>query len=264
MKTKKKLRIQLFDDEGFQVQDRLVEQDIELYQGPKDVHKGPMRIEVNLWEQKDIDGFIEYLKKMRGELPMHAPGKHKPKKTGSKIALEPQHREQILDYIKGLETQDKVIAYLREEGFEFVTYEYLESLELADKTGIIDKHKEKYQWMLKLVKKAKNPLNSKYDPTLCFGFKIVGKKLESFVIYLYGEKHSVQKKPWKDTKKLSFKNTEMINFPPYMMQEEKDKFRAELAHYRQYPEKKLSKFFKRWMKDVEFRNQEEMLKRAND
>jgi len=262
MKTKKKLRLQLFDDEGYQIEDRLVEQDIELYQGPKKIHEGPMKVEVNLFEQKDVDGFIEYLKKLQGKLPLYTPGKKKPKSTSTQTILEPQHREDIINHTLTLENQDSIIKYLREEGFEFLTFDYINSLELD--TGISDKHKEKYQWMMKLVKKAKNPLNNKYDPTLCFGFKLVGQKINTFVIYLYKKKHKVVKLPWEDKRKLSFKNTEMIKFAPYMIQEEKDKFRVELYQLRQNSDKKPSKFFKRWIKDVEFKDKPEMLKRIDD
>lgn len=263
MKVQKKIRIQTFDTDGNQMQDRLVQQDIELNTGPKDVHKGPLKVEVNLFEQDDVDNFIEYLKKLRGDLPLETPGKHKPKKVGKgKTVLEPQHREEIIKYSCSLGTQDELIKYLREEGFEFLTSDYMQSLELQ--TGISDKHQDKYQWMLKLVKKTKNPLNNKYDPTLCFGIKYVGKKIDTFVIYLYSEKHKVVKMPWKDKKKLSFKNTEMIKFPPYMVQEERDNFRVQLFDLRRFPDRKPSKFFKRWMKDVEFKDKNEIKERAND
>lgn len=263
MKIKKKLRIQSFDNEGYQINDRLVEQDIEFNTGPKDVHKGPLRIEVNLWEQSDVEGFINYLRKLVGELPIETPGKVKTKKQGTlKTVMAPEHREEIITQSLEHENQDLVIDYLRSTGFEFLTYDYIDSLGLN--TGISDVHKEKYQWMLKVVKKAKNPLNNKYDPTLCFGFKLVGNKIETFVIYLYAEKHKVVKMPWKDKQKLSFKNTEMIKFPPYMIQEEKDKFRVELDFLKRFEDKKPSKFFIRWSKDVEFKGKTEILKRQDD
>lgn len=263
MKIKKKLRIQSFDNEGYQINDRLVEQDIEFATGPKDVHKGPMKIEVNLWEQDDVDKFINYLKKLLGELPLETPGKVKTKKAGTlKSILAPEHREEIIAEALKIENQDEVIEYLRSTGFEFLTYDYITSLGLN--TGISDNHKEKYQWMLKIVKKAKNPLNNKYDPTLCFGFKLIGNKIGTFVIYLYAEKHKVVKTPWKDKNKLSFKNTEMIKFPPYMIQEEKDKFRVELDFLKRFEDKKPSKFFIRWAQDVEFKDKGEILKRKDD
>lgn len=263
MKIKKKLRIQAFDDEGFQLQDRLVEQDIELYNGPKDVHKGPLKIEVNLWEKDDIAKFKDYLDKLTGLVPLEAPGKHKPQKIkASKIVLEPEQRTELANLIIQSESQDKAIAELRKQGFEFLTFDYINSLGLD--TGVNDLHKEKYQWMLKLVKKAKNPLNNKYDPMLCFGFKIVGKKIGTFVIYLNREKHKIAKMSWEDKRKLSFKDTEMIKFPTYMIQEERDKFRSEIYQLRQDTEKKPSKFFNRWAPDVEFKDKTEILKRNNE
>ena len=263
MKTKKKIRIQTFDNEGYQIQDRLVEQDIELATGPKEVHRGPLRIEVNLFEKNDVDKFMSYLQKLVGDLPIETPGKAKPKTASKgKTVLEPQHREAIINYTLSLKSQDEIIDYLRSEGFEFLTHDYLESLKLD--TGITDKHKQKYQWMLKLVKRAKNPLNSKYDPTLCFGIKFVGKKLGTYVIYLYSQLHKVAKAGWKEKRKISFKNTDMTKFPPYMVQEEKDKFLVELTDLRRFPERKPSKFFDRWAKDVEFKDKSEILKRISE
>lgn len=260
MKIKKKLRIQTFDEEGFQIQDRLVEQDIEFYQGPKESHIGPLKIEVNLWEKDDIPKFKEYLDKLTGVLPIQAPGKDKPKKaSGGKVILAPEQREELIKLILDNETQDNAIQGLRDQGFEFLTFDYINSLGLD--TGISGEHQEKYQWMLKLVKKAKNPLNNKYDPMLCFGFKLVGKKIGTFVIYLNRDKHKVVKMDWQDKQKLSFKNTEMVKFPPYMIQEERDKFRVELYQLREDKEKKPSKFFNRWAPDVEFKDKIEILKR---
>jgi hypothetical protein len=262
MKIKKKIRIQGFDIEGNQLLDRLVEQEIEFNTGPKEPHNGPLRIEVNLWEQGDIDRFIEYLKKLTGQLPITV-GEPKVKtlKAG-KVLLAPEQREEIIKQVTALESQDACIKQLRDLGFEFLTFDYISSLGLN--TGIEDIHKEKYQWMMKIVKKAKNPLNNKYDPMLVFGFKLIGKKIGTFVIYLYQKKHKVVKKEWVDKQKVSFKNTEMVKFPTYMIQEERDKFRVELYALRLNAEKKPTKFFIRWAKDVEFKDREKLLKRANE
>ena len=251
MKIKKKIRIQGFDIEGNQLIDRLVEQEIEFNTGPKEPHDGPLRIEVNLWEKEDIDKFIKYLKKLTGQLPITI-GEPKVKTTkAGKVLLAPEQREQIINDIISLESQDECIKQLREFGFEFLTFDYISSLNLN--TGIEDLHKEKYQWMMKIVKKAKNPLNNKYDPMLVFGFKLIGKKIGTFVIYLYQKKHKVVKKPWVDKQKVSFKNTEMVKFPTYMIQEERDKFIIELYALRQTPHKKLTKFFISGAKNVELK-----------
>lgn len=264
MKFKKKLRIQTFDSEGFQINDRLVEQDIEFYQGPKEAHEGPMRLELNLWEKDDIEKALEYIQKLSGRLPIVAPGSNKPKKLKGqgKIILEPEQRQELIKAVIELESQDEIVAFLREQGFEFLTFDYINSLGLE--TGISEDHQKKYQWMLKLVKRAKNPLNNKFDPMLAFGFKLIGKKISSLVIYLFKKKHKVLKRPWKSKTKVSFKNTDMIKFPHYMIQEEKDKFIVERDTLRRFKDKKPSKFFLRWIKDVEFKDKDEILKRAND
>lgn len=264
MKFKKKLRIQTFDSEGFQITDRLVEQDIEFYQGPKEAHEGPMRLEMNLWEKDDIEKCIEYIKKLSGQLPLVTPGNNKPKKLKGhgKVVLEPEQREELIKLTLAIESQDEIIQSLRDNGFEFLTFDYIQSLGLD--TGISEKHQQKYQWMMKLVKKAKNPLNNKYDPMLAFGFKLIGKKVDTFVIYLYKKKHKIAKKPWSPKNKVSFKNTDMIKFPSYMIQEEKDKFIVERDLLRRFEDRKPSKFFLRWAKDVEFKEKEQFLKRAND
>jgi hypothetical protein len=51
----KKLRIQLFDDEGRMVDDRTVSQDPEIYSGPKENHNGLFRIEFTLNTKDDVE-----------------------------------------------------------------------------------------------------------------------------------------------------------------------------------------------------------------
>lgn len=258
MKIKKKIRVQAFDLDGVQLNDRLVEQDIELNTGPKEPHKGPLKIEVNLFEKNDVESFITYLRKLTGDLPIEAPGKEKVKKPG-KVLLAPEQREDIIKDVLTLGSQDEIIEYLRGQGFEFLTFDYINSLGLD--TGITPDHQDKYQWMMKLVKKAKNPLNNKYDPMLCLGFKLIGKKISTFIIYLYQKKYKIGKSDWVDKQKVSFKNTEMIKFPAYMIQEEKDKFRVELYQLRSNPDRSPSKFFNRWANDIEFKDKTQILNR---
>ena len=46
----KKIRIQYFDENFNLLDDKLLLQDITLSQGPKDIHKGPLKIEVCLFD----------------------------------------------------------------------------------------------------------------------------------------------------------------------------------------------------------------------
>lgn len=255
----KKMRLQLFDKEFNQIADRLVTQDIELRSGPKEIHKGPLKVEVSLFEKGDVDNFITYLKKVQGDLPLESVKKLK-KTLITSETMDDSDRDKLVEYCLSLPSQDEIIFHLRKNNFKFLTWDHIQSLEL-DLNFISEKHQEKYQFMLRLSKETKNPLTCKYDPIIVFGFKLMGDKIENFVVYLYQKLHKVGKLPWTDANKVSFKQQNLIKFPHYMIQEEKDKFRVELNKLKLKPELMPSKFFMRWIKDTDFKDKQEILKR---
>lgn len=253
----KKMRVQFFDNDMGQIEDRLVSQDTELYKGPQTSHTGPIKIEVCLFERDDVDKTINYINQLVGLLPLSSKIP-KPKKSSTPDYNDDEDswRESLLKSMLKLETQDAITKALRKEGFIFMTSDNLEDLGLM-KFNIHQDHLREFQWMIKMTREAKNPLNNKYDPTLLFGFKLLGEKSDQIYSILHGNPE-MHHKDWQSKNKLTFKKTDMCKFPSYMVLEERAKFRLELYKARKdFPNHQFSKFFKRWYKDVEFREKEE-------
>lgn len=251
----KKMRVQLFDGGLNQVEDRLVSQDTELRKGPIEAHKGPIKLEVCLFEKEDIDKVIEYINQLVGYLPIELATK-KPKRVRGEYSDDKSWREDLKEEILSLGSQDEMIAKLREEGFIFMTSEHLSDAGILEE-ALLASVKD-YQWMIKLIKEAKNPQNNKYDPLVLFGFKLLGEKTETVHWLLDRTLSSLEGVPWKKANKVTFKKSDMAKFPPYMLPEEREKFRGELYKARKDPPNHIfSKFFLRWYKDVEFREKDE-------
>lgn len=247
----KKLRIQLFDEEGRMIGDRTVSQDPEFSKGPLQDHFGLFRIEFTLDNKDDVEKAKIYLDQMVGSLPLDS---HKSKKKkGPKIPDDPLYREGIINNIVGdVEAdQDQLISYLRDQGFVFRTWDFLESM--VDLTGIIikDIHKDKFQFMLREIRKAKNPKADKYDPMLIFGIKLDDERTEKVVIYLNGEFNKSIKIALPEKPKEVYKKTTMLKFPHFMTEDERTKFTIELRSYESNKEKGITKFFNRWMQYVD-------------
>lgn len=253
----KKIRVQLFDSEMNQITDRLVTQETEFRTGPKEPHKGPLKIEVCLFTKDDANDCLTYIKKLIGDLPIEvAPAKLKTANMAS--ADDDSWRESLVQSVPEFESQDGLIKDLRNQGFVFLTAEHLADMGLV--TWTEDDVQWSYQWMVKLIKEAKSLINNKYDPTVMFGFKLLGDKVEQMYTYLHGDMESIEM-PWKSANKVTFRKTEMVKFPHYMIAEEREKFRVELYKARKlFSEEKphkFSKFFRRWYTDVDFREKEE-------
>lgn len=242
----KKIRIQKFDQEGRFLEDRMVSQDPEFASGPKGKHEGLLRVEFTLLDKADTEKAKVYLDQLRGALPLEA-------KKLKKLTKEPQleeHREQlILDAMEKATDQDELIKYLRDHDFVFMLWDYMETFDWAPE--VKDIHKEKYQWMIRRIKTAKNPASDKYDPMLIFGFQLIGERNEKIVIYLNNEFHKAYKVALPDKPRETFKKSGMMKFPPYMTEQEREKFRYEFRQYQDNPEKKFSKFYLRWREWVE-------------
>jgi hypothetical protein len=263
----KKIRIQLYDKDFNQLSDKLVAQDLELTKGPKEAHTGPMKIEVCLFEQVDITDFISYLARIQNKLPLIT----KVKKAKALISKDDEGwREQLIakmeEMVKDdtISCQEALIAELRKEGFVFLTWDTLPQKPKFEKMAAhfdeVESLLESYQWMIPLIKEAKNPINNKYDPYLMYGFKLLGKKNKKVLLMANLETVNEIALPWAAKDDNHFRKTEMAKFPDYMVLEEREKFRIELYKYRKDPEGwEFSKFFKRWAKDVDFKEKEELL-----
>ena len=104
-------------------------------------------------------------------------------------------------------------------------------------------------WMVRCIKRAKDPQSDKFDPMILFGFNILREKSKKIVPYLYKER----KNPLRASlgkAKLSFSAVEFTKFPKYQLEEERLKWSAEMRSLLANPEKKPSKFFTRWASDI--------------
>lgn len=256
----KKMRLQLYDPEFNMVLDKLVAQDTEMYHGPSEPHDGPLKVEFCLFERADIDACITYLQKLVKVIPIET----KIRKTRKTSAHGEDLRNSFIETIKGVETQEALINLLRDEGFIFLSAEQVEDYELFE---VPDEYRE-FQWMLKLIKEAKDPKNNKYDLTIKVGIKILGEKVDKIILYHFSEGEEVET-PWRNPKKpTNYRKLGMAKFPTFMITEERMKFSKELAAYRRekaLPEPKVftpddfSRGFKRWTPFVDFAEKEELM-----
>jgi hypothetical protein len=231
-----KMRIKLFSPEGILQSDRLVEQTTEFTMGPKEVHSGPILVEVNLFDQVQVDSCIEYLKKLKGDLPLSTSTKKiKIDKTLDKMLSD---KEPLLDLIKTAKakgtSQEKLIDFLREYQFKFISGDIILDMVTNDpNVGNQIKLRPRdletgFQYMVRLVKEAKEPLNDKYDFRLVFGIKILGDKIDKVVIYLWGEFSEHMKLPWDKKNANNFKKVEKLYiFPEFMDYAERKRWRSE-------------------------------------
>ena len=278
---KPKLRITLLEDNGAVIHDRLVDATTEYYAGPKIQHSGPIRIETTLTNTQDIESFKKYLDQLTGTLPIKAPSAGRGRPSMANQANTESPREDIIEEVKKLASEGKnqteVIEYLRKLGFVFMLAEDL----LYYFPDLIDSFKHKdlgdptdnkqypnsLAWMVRCIRRAKDPRTDKFDPMIFFGFNIQ-KPSRRVVPYLYKERQEPIKV---DTGKkvLSFNTVEFTKLPVYMQEQERLKFSVEQRQLLLNPDKKPSKFFLRWVKDAKFPDSlqpkiEEILSRTSE
>lgn len=274
---KPKLRITTLSDNGVTITDRLVDAYLEMNTGPKIQHKGPLRVEVTLTNQLDVASFKEYLDRLVGNLPAKVPNVGRGRPAGSTVKELESPREDILSEVEKMIKEEKkqfeIIKYLRGLGFVFLlTEDFLyhfpefefDKKDIGDAT---DNHQypHSFSWMVRCIKRAKDPKLDKFDPMILFGFSILEGPSTKIVPYLYKER----KKPLKaqfGKKVLSFSQAEFTKLPKYMLESERIKFSTEQRQLLMNPEKKPSKFFMRWYRDAIFpdsikEKMEEVIKR---
>lgn len=260
---KPKLRITTLSENGNPLSDRLVDAYTEMYTGPKVQHKGPLRIEVTLTNQTEVTSFKDYLDKLVGNLPIKVPnaGRGRPSTNTPKELESP--REDILADVEKMISEGKgqpdIIKYLRTLGFVFIlTEDFLYHFpnfefnikDIGDPTNN-KQYPNSFSWMVRCIKKAKDPKTDKFDPMILFGFSILNGPSKKVIPYLYKER----KKPLKaETGKrvISFSQAEFTKMPAWMLEEERIKFSTEQRQLLLNSEKKPSKFFLRWANDVIF------------
>ena len=278
---KPKIRITLLEDNGAVIQDRLVDATTEYYAGPKIQHSGPIRIETTLTNTQDIESFKKYLDQLTGTLPIKAPSAGRGRPSMANQANTESPREDIIEGLKKLASEGKnqtdVIEYLRKLGFVFILAEdllyyfpdLLDSFKHKDIGDPTDnkQYPNSLAWMVRCIRRAKDPRTDKFDPMIFFGFNIQ-KPSRKVVPYLYKERQEPIKI---DTGKkvLSFNTVEFTKLPVYMQEQERLKFSVEQRQLLLNPDKKPSKFFLRWVKDAKFPDSlkpkiEEILSRTSE
>lgn len=253
MEIQKNVSIQLFDEEGRILSERLVKQDPEFAIGPKEAHGGPLRIQFTMLESTDVEKAITYLQKLVGSLPLSSPNKPRGRAPGSTTVAtkEDINRYQILldeALLAHPNNQDKFINFLREMGYIFVTGEFLK-LVIPETYVIKEKYLKDYQFLIKRIKEAKDPRNDKFDPVLMFGIKIIESRHERILTIMNGEVTKA-KIALPETKAMTVKSTNLLKYPAYMTEEERYKFGIEHRTLFRDEKKKPTKFYMRWFKDV--------------
>ena len=243
---KPKIRIKLLDDNLVTQSDRLVDQYTELLTGPKEEHKGPICLEFTLTNTEEVGSIKKYLDKLVGNLPIKQVSKRKSE-------TEEATTESIDIFLEELKHKPKdavkLIDYLTERKFRFVSALFLEDFNIPVK--IKDKHKDKYHFLIKLLKEAKDPLNNKYDPQLVIGIDIIKKKSIRMLIYRDGKYKGFFEKEWPEKKKVNFSKVNLRKFPHYMTIEERAKWRREDYSLQKNPDKAPTKFYLRWKKPID-------------
>jgi len=260
---KPKLRVQYLNEDGTIQSDRLVDQAIEFTNGPKQGHTGPLRIEASLMCQQDVESLKGYLDRVSSGLTSKQVNPRG--RTPNAITEFNSPREEILNHIENIvkndgRDQDEIITQLRGLGFVFMLTEdfltYFPDFPFRDRdigeASTTGQYPASLQWMVRCIKRAKDPKTDKYDPQIIFGFQIVGEREEKFVPYLYKERKKPIKAKIPTKYALSFNNTELTKFPKYMIEEERLKFSTEMRQLIASPERKPTKFFIRWYQDVIF------------
>jgi hypothetical protein len=252
---KTKMRIKTLKKDGTLIKDRLVTQNIEFTSGPSEKHKGPINIEVTLRDQGDIDSFKIYLDKLTGDLPI-IPKKVYKTKTSTALLSEEPIKDLLFDIKAKCKTQDDVIKFLRERNFVFVTHQFLEDRKI--KIELEKNNHKNYQYLIRLIKEAKDPKANKYDPQLLaqllVGIKFMETMGSKVLFYMYGKFKESSELPWSKKSDINFKKITLTKFPGYMLADEREKFRSEEAKLKRDPKLKPSKFFLRWKGPVDEMN----------
>lgn len=130
----------------------------------------------------------------------------------------------MLAKIKTQKDQEKLIAYLRDKGFKFITLEFLKE---NSKVSIKEAH-EDYQFMVKLVETEKSSRIMKiqsFDYSLVFAIKILGKKRDKIHIYQNNSFYSTLHISWPEIEFNMKKKTILQKFPSYMTILERKRWR---------------------------------------
>lgn len=256
---KPKMRIQLLDDSGVTISDRLVDQYSELLNGPTETHKDPFKLEITIDSKETMERLKGYLEKLVGNLPLVI--RSSSSKSTSNKSMNPY--KEIFNDIKAKEHIEQIIEYLESLNFRWVTYQFLQE---ANADGKFPKLAEnpaypRYQWLVRMLRQAKDPGNDRYDWSMMIGIKFMPSPHKGlgevpdrvFVIYK-GENKAVLDRSWEKYKSINMKKKKIpLIFPQYMTIEERKRWRY--MHRKVKSGKTLGTrddiFYKRYLPEVE-------------
>ena len=246
----KKIRVQLFDEESRLISDKLYKQGSEFVTGPKFSHNGPMRVEITMDTQEEVEKAITYLRKLSGILPLEA--KERKKKVGKISSDSEDYVESIRNIVMTVKDQDELIQSLREQGFVFVTRDLLHTMDRFDQVEWKEEdwRTDKYQYMVRVIKESKNPMMDKFDPTVIIGIRIYKKRSDDVIVYEYGKFTQTLSIKIPAKMKESFTTQKLHIFPEFMSEKEKERFRKEYREMERDPDKEPTPFYLRWNKWV--------------
>ena len=260
-KISPKLRVTTLTKKLGVIKDRLVDQYIELNNGPTFTHGGPVRLEFTLAYNDDVQLIMGYLERLSGKVPLKERKVYKKETVDTYAAMVEELLADVRKLIADdkIKTQDALISYLRDKGFVFLSYQTLKDIEI-ETIGKVGKEYQDKAFLIRRIKEAKSTKADKYDPQLMFIFQLFGKKTSKVIPILYGDILEPISIKWKESYKVNFKKLEFTIFPHYMTLEEREKYRVEQRKYKLDPEAKFSKFYLRWNPVVEKLNRKKQKK----
>lgn len=244
-----KIRIQLLDSNGHITSDRLVSQYEELLNGPKESHKGPVRIEFVLDSKETKERLLEYLAKLESKVIIP---KASAKKSTSAKEINPY--DQIIKMVDVALNMEDAIAKLEEINFRWVTQQFLEELPKDKQPFDVSKLKNEWQWLVRFERQAKDPQNDKFDFNLMFGIKFIGDVKDKILVKQKDKKSYIIDKEWKKRSSANMKRKKIpLIFPSYMTIEERKDWRylRRKVELNRELSKKERAFYERCLPDVQ-------------
>jgi hypothetical protein len=257
-----KMRIKLYEAKENQppelLSDRLVEQSTEFNSGPKHKHKGPLSLELNLRDKEDCEKAIVYIGKLALDLPLEATEKPKKVKKVLDNLSDDAPLQDLIEQMSTVESQEILIKELQSLNFKFMTHQQLVDMnEITPGLVEVPNNLSDWQFMVRLLKLAKNPVNDKWDTRLIFAIKIRGERKNRVNVLLWGKPHTKFKTSWESEEEINFKKKDrLITFPEFMDYPMRSKFRAERRKYDLHIESgskeafEFSDFYKKWEKYI--------------
>ena len=239
--------------------DRLVDQASALNDGAEEMEGYYVTLEVTIFDKVSAELAVNYIKQITGDLPSFlrkAPIKTTQKENGG-LFMNDSYQKFIKE-LSSTKDQEALINNLRDLGYHFYSTDHL--VELGFAISFADEKHEKYQWMVKRLKEAKDPVNDKLDKNLIIGIKIAGKHFEKVHFYyrnpqsaeLFLKLHSTAKIAWPEQHHINFKKMKVtLRFPQYMTYDDRRRWRTEHEKLKRNPNYKPSKLYLKYKAEVE-------------